>query len=209
MNEQPVTVGIGDVEETIEAVLDALRPLQQADWTQPAGQTSWTCRAVLAHLADDLVVYAAQLATGATSAYVPLTVGIDETADTATALQALRAAADLFIAVLRISPPSASGWHPYGMADAEATAAMGIVELLVHTHDICQGLDTTWAGPRRPTVRALQRLFPDVTDTIHATTHVTVDVDVDPWRTLLWATGRVDLPGRARRTSWRWHNQPS
>jgi RimJ/RimL family protein N-acetyltransferase len=30
--------------------------------------------------------------------------------------------------------------------------------------------------------------------------------DPDPWRTLLWATGRGDLPGRAPVDGWRWKN---
>jgi len=40
--------------------------------------------------------------------------------------------------------------------------------------------------------RALDRLFPDAPR------------DTDPWPTLLWASGRGDLPGRDRLTDWRW-----
>src|SRR6478735_4891249 len=29
--------------------------------------------------------------------------------------------------------------------------------------------------------------------------------DADPWRTLLWANGRADLPGHPRQREWRWH----
>ena len=29
-----------------------------------------------------------------------------------------------------------------------------------------------------------------------------------PWPTLLWATGRAELPGHPRLTTWRWHGTP-
>ncbi|RLU94804.1 hypothetical protein CTZ27_19085 [Streptomyces griseocarneus] len=32
--------------------------------------------------------------------------------------------------------------------------------------------------------------------------------DRDPWPTLLWATGRTELPGRPRLTTWRWNGTP-
>jgi hypothetical protein len=30
----------------------------------------------------------------------------------------------------------------------------------------------------------------------------------DPWVGLLWATGRIELPDRERRTAWRWRGAP-
>jgi hypothetical protein len=42
----------------------------------------------------------------------------------------------------------------------------------------------------------LTRIFPDVEPTD------------DCWATLLWATGRADLPGRAHVAKWRWHPAP-
>ena len=44
--------------------------------------------------------------------------------------------------------------------------------------------------------RVLARLFPDAPG------------DEDRWTVLLWSTGRADLPGRARVTSWEWHGAP-
>ena len=44
--------------------------------------------------------------------------------------------------------------------------------------------------------RVLTRLFPS---------H---EVGDDPWRTLLWANGRIDLPGRPNQQGWRWHCAP-
>ncbi|WP_432524289.1 maleylpyruvate isomerase N-terminal domain-containing protein [Kineococcus sp. SYSU DK006] len=189
---------VEDVDEAIQSACTALWQLREADWSRPAGELTWTCRQVLVHVADDLIAYAAQLITGAANAHVPLTVDIEQEADPAAAVQTLRAAAGLFTATLRTAPAGASGWHPYGRADVEATAARGIVEVLVHTGDICTGLDLQWQGPARACTAALHRLFPDATGLLeeHA-----------PWEVLQWATGRAGPPGHARRTQWHWYNE--
>ncbi|PRW63751.1 hypothetical protein CEP50_09080 [Actinopolyspora mortivallis] len=49
-----------------------------------------------------------------------------------------------------------------------------------------------WSG----TAGRPYRLFPDAPGT------------TEPWRTLLWATGRADLPGHPRRDTWRWDDTP-
>lgn len=100
---------VEDVEEAVQAACQVLTQLSDADWTRPAGGVTWSCRQVLVHVTDDLIAYAAQLITGATDAYVPLTVDIEAGADAAAAVQALRAAAGLFTAALRTTPAGASG----------------------------------------------------------------------------------------------------
>ncbi|MGW4767070.1 hypothetical protein ACWEO2_03375 [Nocardia sp. NPDC004278] len=45
-------------------------------------------------------------------------------------------------------------------------------------------------------MRALARLFPDAPDS------------TEPWTTLLWATGRAELPGHPQLTTWRWDGTP-
>jgi hypothetical protein len=70
---------------------------------------------------------------------------------------------------------------------------MAVVETLVHTHDIAQGLNRQWSPPRELCLRVLRKLFPHVT------------VRGDAWHNLLWATGRAALPDRPRLTEWRWY----
>lgn len=41
-------------------------------------------------------------------------------------------------------------------------AALGVNEVLVHTVDICRGLEVEWAPPASLCSKVLQRLFPDV-----------------------------------------------
>jgi hypothetical protein len=61
-------------------------------------------------------------------------------------------AVQLAVAVLREAPQ----W-----SDPEGFAAMGVVETLVHTHDLAEGLGLAWTPPSDLCSRVLARLFPD------------------------------------------------
>ncbi len=71
---------------------------------------------------------------------------------------------------------------------------MGTAEVLLHTHDIAEGLGLTYQPDPELAEFVLTRIFPHVRP------------GASPWLTLLWATGRGDLPGRDPVTDWRWHN---
>ncbi len=73
---------------------------------------------------------------------------------------------------------------------------MACDEILVHTADAVAGLGRSFRGDERMAAEVLARLYP-----WHS-------VDGDPWVTLLWANGRVELPGRPFQTRWRWHCEP-
>ena len=106
----------------------------------------------------------------------------------------LIASAELLAAMVRVTPPAVRAYHTHGPADPEASAAMGVLETVVHTHDVATGLGVTWSADPRLCTRVLDRLLPGI------------EPGPDPWSTLLWATGRIELPGRSRRTSWGWDN---
>ncbi|MGC5413416.1 VOC family protein, partial [Streptomyces sp. DT225] len=63
-------------------------------------------------------------------------------------------------------------------------------------HDIASALGVSWEPPAGLCDRALARLFPGAPD------------DEDRWAVLLWSTGRAELPGRERVTSWKWRSAP-
>jgi hypothetical protein len=68
---------------------------------------------------------------------------------------------------------------------------MGIVEVLVHTFDIAEGLDLSWRPPPDLCSPALARLFPEAPRGA-------------PAEVLLWCTGRASLGDRPRQAGWRW-----
>ncbi|QNS07496.1 hypothetical protein [Streptomyces xanthii] len=204
----PVTAD--DVAQAVRLAVTTLRPAAAADWDAPAGPLTWTCWETGEHLADDLFFYAAGI--GSLSPRTepgdpyggdrrrpegPLnTVTADREGGAEAMFRTLEDCGGLLVAVVRATPPTARGHHVFGVSDPEGFAAMGVVETLVHTHDLALGLGVPFEAPADLCARSLRRLFPDVPR------------DTPPWPTLLWATGRGDLPGHARRTSWRWYGAP-
>lgn len=199
-----------DVDEAVQLSLATLRPATSADWDVPAGTLEWTCWETAEHLADDLFAYAAQLGprTPAADREVPFAwvrrrlgapasvVFADPAGGVNGLLEVLEACGALLSAMVRAKPSEVRSYHVYGVSDPAGFAAMGIVETLVHTHDIASGLGLALAPPDELCGKVLTRLFPDA------------PADPDRWHTLLWATGRAELPDRPRLTTWRWHGAP-
>ncbi len=201
-----------DLEHAVRLAVDTLHaaPSDPQAWEAKAGSLEWTCWETVEHLADDLFFYAVQLGprTPPTDGEVPFagesrrpggpynSVHADRAAGRAGLLQVLEACGALLAAMARTTPSHVRAHHVFGAADPEGFAAMGIVETLVHTHDLAEGLGLTWSPPADLCARVLHRLFPDA------------PTDAEPWPTLLWSTGRADLPSRPRPTTWRWHGTP-
>lgn len=205
----PVTAE--DVQLAVRLAVTVLRAGTEADWSAPAGSLEWDCWDTVEHLSDDLFSYATQLGpeTPPLTDGVPFdytrrkpggpanTVFARRDAGPAGLLRVLEASGALLVAMVRTASPDVRAWHPYGNSDPEGFAAMGIVETLVHLHDVAQGLGLSWEPPAGLCERVLRRLFRDV------------EVDAAPWPALLWATGRAELPGHPRRTAWKWNGVPS
>ncbi|MFI1383322.1 hypothetical protein [Embleya sp. NPDC020886] len=206
----PGPVTAEDLDRAVQLAVAALRGVPAAAWEAKAGALEWDRWETVEHLSDDLFAYAAQLGPRVTpmSGEVPFVwasrrpggpanaIHADHTAGPDGLLQVLEASGALLVAMVRTTPSSVRAHHTFGAADPEGFAAMGIVETLVHTHDLAEDVGVTWAPPADLCARVLARLFPDVPQ------------DTDPWPTMLWATGRADLPGHERRTSWRWYGEP-
>ncbi|MEE1756176.1 DinB family protein [Streptomyces sp. SP18CS02] len=201
----PVTAD--DVRHAVRLAVATLRGAAGGDWDARAGSLEWSCWETVEHLADDLFAYAAQLGPEAPplDREVPFSwrarrpggpanvTFADRESGAAGLLQVLEACGAMLTAMVRATPPEVRAHHVFGPSDAEGFAAMGVVETLVHTHDVAEGLGVPWTPPAGLCRRVLVRLFPDAPR------------ETDPWATLLWATGRGGLPGRERLTTWRWH----
>ena len=205
-----MTVTAGDLDHAVQLSIATLLRASSADWDGKAGSLEWTCWETVEHLADDLFQYAVLLAprTPPLTGDVPFlwearrpggphnAVRADRSAGPAGLLQVLEACGALLVAMVATRPPSVRAHHGFGISDPEGFAAMGIVETLAHTHDLADGLGLAWTPPAGLCARVLTRLFPNA------------PTDTDPWPTLLWATGRGDLPGHDGLTKWRWHGEP-
>lgn len=206
----PSPVTADDLDHAVQLAIATLREAPPAAWDTAAGSLEWTCWETVEHLNDDLFAYAAQLGprTPPSDGNIPFVwesrrpggpanaIHVDRTAGPAGLLLALEATGALLVAMVRTTPTTVRAHHGYGASDPEGFAAMGIVETLVHTHDLAAGLGLLWDPPADLCSRVLARLFPDAPST------------TEPWPTLLWATGRGDLPDRPRLTTWRWYGAP-
>ncbi|MEU5208919.1 DinB family protein [Streptomyces sp. NPDC020742] len=202
----PPPVTADDLDRAVQLSVAVLRRAPVEAWQERAGALEWNCWETVEHLSDDLFAYAAQLGPRKPplDGNVPFVweprrpggpanaVHADRAAGPAGLLQVLEASGALLVAMVRTTPPEVRAHHVFGVSDAEGFAAMGVVETLVHTHDLVQGMGLTWDPPAELCVRGLARLFPDAPG------------GAAPWPTLLWATGRAELPDHPRRTAWRW-----
>nr|WP_171168800.1 maleylpyruvate isomerase N-terminal domain-containing protein [Streptomyces sp. I05A-00742] len=166
-----------------------------ADWSRPAGRLEWSCHGTLDHLALGLVGYAGLLTAKPQDRYITLFASLDPHAPVSARLEGVRIAASLLAATVRSAAPDDRAWHPWGHSDGPGFAAMGVVETVVHTHDIATGLGLGWTPPDGLAGPALDRLFPDVPPG---------DAASAPGRTLLLSTGRIARPGEGHRTGWQW-----
>jgi hypothetical protein len=101
--------------------------------------------------------------------------------------------------MVRTSRAHVRAYHPAGMADPEGFAAMGCHEALLHGNDIAQGFGLSLEPSRDVCRRVLARIFPQASAELS---------EADPWAALLWAGGRIDLPGHPKHPSWRPHPAP-
>jgi hypothetical protein len=177
-----------DVEQAVAEMTRVLTPYESADWQRRAGTLDWSCWTTAAHVAHDLLAYAGQLAAQPNDAYLPFDLTVRDDATPRDLLRIVTAAGRLLSTMVAGSEPGARAWH-WGPADPSGFAALGVNETLLHTFDITTGLGIAWQPPVNLCQAVLSRLFPDAPPG-------------DPVRVLLWCTGRGDLPGHPRVTSW-------
>ncbi|MEU8971801.1 GNAT family N-acetyltransferase [Streptomyces monashensis] len=191
------TISGDDVKRAVASCTATLRQAADRDWTAvKAGRVEWSCHATAFHIAEDCLGYAGNLAGRAQDAYVPFEITLEEGTGNTGLLHVIETTGALLAATVDTAPPGVRAFHPYPFrsADREGFAAMGIAEVLLHTHDIAEGLGLPYAPDEDLAESVLTCIFPQV------------QPGPAPWPTLLWATGRGELPGRAPVTDWRWHN---
>jgi uncharacterized protein (TIGR03083 family) len=183
------SVGGDHVETAVDEMTRVLMPHVGADWQVRAGSLEWSCAETAAHVAHVVLKYAAQVAGGATAAYLPFDLVV-RPSPPRDVLEVVTACGRLLSGAVEHAGPDAIAWH-WGPSDAAGFAAMGVAEALVHTHDITQGLGVGWRPPEPLCQLVVDRLLPD------APPGPASDV-------LLWATGRAALDGRPPPGEWVW-----
>ncbi len=176
------TVGPEEVRAAAAVCREALSVLVGLDWSVQAGELDWSCRQTLEHIPNTQMFYASQLALAAEER-LPRARGGEDQLTVPDLLLTVEVNAAILEHVIRAAPASTRAFHPAGMADPSGFAAMGCDEILIHTSDITAGFGIDFQPPEDLCSRVLPRLFP------------WAPTDIAHWDSLLWANGRVTLPG--------------
>ncbi len=179
----------------VEECEQAFSPAVDRDWAVPAAHVDWSVARTVVHIAESVLWYATDMAAGpAELSTMDLTVRSDS--PPAQLLRTVQTFGTVLARVLDAASPEDRGWHPFGLPDASGFAGSACDEILVHTADAAVGLGLDFAPSADLAEGVLRRMFP------------WAPTDIDPWQALLWANGRLDLPGLERQVDWRWHCAP-
>jgi hypothetical protein len=163
----------------------ALAPHERSDWSVPAGDLDWDVETTIVHIIGALTKETLYLASRSTR-FIAISPGKFRDTTPSDLVRSIVPAAQALANTADSSPPGALAYHGTGMTDAGGYLAMGCGELLVHTWDACRGLDVDFSGSDDVAAAVLARTFP------------WVESHDGPWRTLLWALGRIALADRPR-----------
>jgi hypothetical protein len=182
------------VRAAVTTLCDLLGRVPDGTAAVPVMGTSVT--AVAQHLVSCLAWYAHDLAAGPDEVS-PADLVARPAADLPTVSRSVGAWGEVLARTVDAAGPADRGWHSHGIADAAGFAAIGCAEVLVHGTDVADALGLSWSPPGDVAAAVLARLFPEVTGV------------PDHMAGLLWATGRLALPGQPRRTSWTYGMTPA
>ncbi len=179
-------------DRVVTAATDCTDILQKAadqDWSVKARDSDWSCREVLDHTALGLVGYSGLLIAQPSDRFTGMLAGFNGQS-IPVCLEGVRICATILASAVREADPQVRAFHPWGNSDGPGFAAMGILEMVVHTYDVTEAFGLDWLPADELCAPVVERLFPNA-PTGHA-----------PAETLLWCTGRIDLPGLPRRRDW-------
>lgn len=174
----------------------ALERLREDEWEMPARDLEWSCRDTVNHMLNSLLMFATRVAV-LEAHHTEDVRPHDERSPGRRLAYLVEPSAALLAQSVSLMPPGALAFHPSGLADGQGFLAMGILEVFIHTYDVTAGVDRAFDPPHDLAAKTVERLFP------------WVHVDVPGWDALLWAAGRIALPGRARQDDdWWIHAAP-
>ena len=178
-----------------------LTPTIGMDWEIQTPDLAWTQTQTAIHTMRACLEYSYQVVGKKMDTYQPVLFERKESANATDYLMMIPTAARVLSRVVATAEASDRAWHAYGESDPIGFAAMGVVEVSVHTYDLAKGFGIDFTPLQAPSEFAITRLFADTVET-------NADFLAEDWgKRLLWYAGRIELAGLARREGWKWNGR--
>lgn len=183
---------VDDLDAVAACVTEAWGRGLDGDWDAPAGTLEWSCRKTADHAIDTLIAPAFFLASRRTESYPPGGWHPGEDADPQQFVDAVDMGARILGGVVEAAPPDVRAiifQRPVTVAPPADFAPRGALELILHAHDVCEGLGIDFDPPReacenlRHHVRSWPFWNPDYWPPLTMTG--------DPWLDLLRSSHRL------------------
>lgn len=187
------------VVEAADELARVLTPHVEADWSITTPDLIWSQSQTAIHTMRACLEYSFQVVGSRMDTYQPVLFEKKEAATARDYLTMIPTAARVLHHVVAMATSTDRAWHAYGISDPTGFAAMGVVEVSVHTFDLAKGFGDDFTPLDGPSAFAINRLFVDTVETNQAFKNES------PGKQLLWYAGRIELAGLARRQGWKWN----
>lgn len=187
------------VELVSEELSQTLDPTTGLDWEMATPDLDWTQAQTAIHTMRACLEYSYQVVGKRMDTYQPVLFEKKDKATPAEYLPMISTASRILQKAVKDSDITDRAWHAYGISDPIGFAAMGVVEVSVHTYDLAKGFGISFVPNSAAAEFAIDRLFSGTTEYPNFSTHGEL---------LLWLAGRIELSGTPRRQGWKWNGTP-
>lgn len=182
-----------------EELSQTLAPTINLDWEVSTPDLNWTQSQTAIHTMRACLEYSYQVVGKRMDTYQPVLFEKKDKATPAEYLPMISTASRILQKAIKDSDLSDRAWHAYGISDPIGFAAMGVVEVSVHTYDLAKGFGIEFIPNAVAAEFAIERIFSGTTEYPTFRTHGEL---------LLWLAGRIELSGVPRRQGWKWNGTP-
>jgi hypothetical protein len=182
-----------------QELAEVLEPTVNLDWEIATPDLDWTQSQTAIHTMRACLEYSYQVVGKRLDTYQPILFDKKEKATPPEYLPMITTAARVLEKVVKDADPADRAWHAYGTSDAVGFAAMGVVEVSIHTYDLAKGFGIDFMPNSDAAKFAIDRIFSGTTE---------YPAHQSQGELLLWLAGRTELSGVPRRQGWKWNGAP-
>lgn len=182
-----------------DELTQTLSSTDRLDWEIKTPDLDWTQSQTAIHTMRACLEYSYQVVGQRIDTYQPILFEKKDKAIPGEYFKMISTAANILEKVVCASSPSDRAWHAYGVSDSIGFAAMGVVEVAVHTYDLAKGFGIDFTPNNLAAEFAINRIFSGTIEYPKFESY---------GQLLLWLAGRIELSGEPRRIGWKWNGVP-